>query len=206
MNIEKRLLSELKPAEYNPRVALKPEDAEYQKIKRSIERWGYIDPIIINSDGTIIGGHQRYAVLSELGYKDIDVVCLDLSKDDEKALNIALNKISGDWDEVKLKDLLVELDLGDFDIELTGFTAKELDDLIDLTETEPTTSEDNFNVGEAIEDIEKNGPVVKQGEVWQLGRHRLMCGDSSDTKDVKKLMGSEQMDLVITDPPYNVNY
>lgn len=206
MNIEKRLLSELKPAEYNPRVALKPEDEEYQKIKRSIERWGYIDPIIINSDGTIIGGHQRYSVLSELGYKEIDVVCLDLNKNDEKALNIALNKISGDWDQTKLKDLLVELDIDDFDITLTGFTNKELDDLIDITETEPTASEDDFSIDQALEDTEQKGPIVKQGEVWQLGRHRLMCGDSADLKDVKKLMGSEQMDLIITDPPYNVNY
>lgn len=206
MNIEKRLLSELKPAEYNPRVTLKPEDEEYKKIKRSIERWGYIDPIIVNSDGTIIGGHQRYSVLSELGYKEIDVVCLDLNKSDEKALNIALNKISGDWDEVKLKDLLVELDLGDFDISLTGFTTKELDDLIELTETEPTTTEDMFDVDNALEDSTKNGAVVKQGEIWQLGRHRLMCGDSSDPNDVAKLIGNEQMDLIITDPPYNVNY
>lgn len=205
MNIEKRLLSELKPADYNPRVALKPEDDEYQKIKRSIERWGYIDPIIINSDGTIIGGHQRYSVLSELGYEEVDVVCLDLSKDDEMALNVALNKISGEWDELKLKDLLVQLDIADFDLSLTGFEQKEIDDLIELTDFEPDTVDDGFDEEQAINEI-GNEPIVRQGEVWQLGRHRLMCGDSTSESDVHKLMGSELMDLIITDPPYNVNY
>ena len=206
MNIEKRSIKDLKPAEYNPRKALTPEDAEYQKIKRSIETFGYIDPIIINNDGTIIGGHQRYSVLSELGYTEIDVVVLDLNKEDEKALNVALNKISGEWDNLKLRDLLVELDLGDYDISLTGFDNQELEDLIELTDFEPEVSEDEFDADEAYNDSTANEPLVKQGEVWQLGRHRLMCGDSTDINDVQKLMGGEMMDLIITDPPYNVNY
>ena len=206
MNIEKRTIKDLKPAEYNPRKALTPADAEYQKIKRSIETFGYIDPIIINKDGTIIGGHQRYSVLSELGYTELDVVVLDLSKEDEKALNVALNKISGEWDELKLKDLLVELDLGDYDISLTGFDDKELEELVELTEFEPEVTEDEFDSESAYSNSVSDGPLVKQGEVWQLGRHRLMCGSSTDLKDVQKLMGGEMMDLVITDPPYNVNY
>lgn len=206
MNIEKRAMSDLKPAEYNPRKALTPDDAEYQKIKRSIEKFGYIDPVIINKDGTIIGGHQRCSVLSELGYTEIDVVVLDLSKEDEKALNVALNKISGEWDELKLKDLLVELDLGDYDISLTGFDDKDLEELIELTEFEPEVTEDEFDSETAYSDSVSEGPLVKPGEVWQLGRHRLMCGSSTDINDVKKLMGAEMMDLIITDPPYNVNY
>lgn len=206
MNIEKRSIKDLKPAEYNPRKALTPEDAEYQKIKRSIETFGYIDPIIINNDGTIIGGHQRYSVLSELGYTEIDVVVLDLSKEDEKALNVALNKISGEWDDLKLRDLLVELDLGDYDISLTGFDNKELEELIELTDFEPEVTEDEFDSESAYNDSVSEGPLVKQGEVWQLGRHRLMCGDSTNIDDVQKLMGAELMDLIITDPPYNVNY
>lgn len=206
MNIEKRAMNDLKPAEYNPRKALTPDDAEYQKIKRSIEKFGYIDPVIINKDGTIIGGHQRYSVLSELGYTEIDVVVLDLSKEDEKALNVALNKISGEWDELKLKDLLVELDLGDYDISLTGFDDKDLEELIELTEFEPEVTEDEFDSETAYSDSVSEGPLVKPGEVWQLGRHRLMCGSSTDINDVKKLMGAEMMDLIITDPPYNVNY
>lgn len=206
LNIEKRSIKDLKPAEYNPRKALTPEDAEYQKIKRSIETFGYIDPIIINNDGTIIGGHQRYSVLSELGYTEIDVVVLDLNKEDEKALNVALNKITGEWDNLKLRDLLVELDLGDYDVSLTGFSTQELEDLIELTDFEPEVSEDEFDSDEAYNDSVSEGPLVKRGEVWQLGRHRLMCGDSTDIEDVQKLMGAELMDLIITDPPYNVNY
>lgn len=207
MNIEKRSIKDLKPAEYNPRKALTPDDAEYQKIKRSIEKFGYIDPIIINKDGTIIGGHQRHTVLSDLGHTEVDVVVVDLNKEDEKALNVALNKISGEWDELKLKDLLVELDLGDYDISLTGFDTHELEELIELTEFEPEVTDDGFDEEQAYNDsVSSGGPLVKQGEVWQLGRHRLMCGSSTDINDVRKLMGGEMMDLIITDPPYNVNY
>lgn len=206
MNIEKRNIKDLKPAKYNPRKALTPDDSEYQKIKRSIETFGYVDPIIINKDGTIIGGHQRYSVLSELGYTELDVVVLDLNKEDEKALNIALNKISGEWDELKLKDLLVELDLGDYDISVTGFDNHDLEDLIELTDFEPEASDDGFDTESAYGHSVLEGTLVKQGEVWQLGRHRLMCGDATDINDVKKLMGGEMMDLIITDPPYNVNY
>lgn len=207
LNIEKRKLKDLKPADYNPRKALTPDDAEYQKIKRSVEKFGYVDPIIINSDGTIIGGHQRHTVLSDLGYIEAEVVVLDLSKEDEKALNVALNKISGEWDELKLRDLLVELDLGDYDISLTGFDNQDLEELIELTDFEPEASEDEYDSEQAYNNSVASGKtLVKQGEVWQLGRHRLMCGDSTDMNDVKKLMGAELMDLIITDPPYNVNY
>lgn len=141
-------------------------------------------------------------MLSELGYDEIDVVCLDLNKDDEMALNVALNKISGEWDELKLKDLLVELDIADFDLSLTGFSQPEIDDLIDLGDFESTVVDDGFDESKATE----SPAFVKQGEVWQLGRHRLMCGDSTSEADVHKLMGSELMDLIVTDPPYNVNY
>lgn len=91
LKTEKRKLNELVAADYNPRKALTPEDSEYQKIKRSIEEFGYVDPIIINEDGTIIGGHQRCTVLKDLGYEEVDVVVVSLDKQREKALNIALN-------------------------------------------------------------------------------------------------------------------
>lgn len=206
MVLENWKLCDLKPAEYNPRKALTPEDEEYQKIKRSIEQFGYVDPIIINSDGTIIGGHQRHTVLTDLGYETADVVVVDLDKKDEKALNVALNKISGEWDEVALRDLLTELDLGDYDITLTGFSHQELDDLIELTAFEPEVSNDDFDADAAYEESKQNDPIIKPGEVWQLGNHRLMCGDSTSLSDMQKLIGSEMMDLIITDPPYGVNY
>lgn len=206
MQLEKRRLSELKPAEYNPRKRLTPEDAEYQKIKRSIETFGYVDPIIINRDNTIIGGHQRQNVLMDLGYDEVEVIVLSLEKNDEKALNVALNKISGEWDETALKDLLVDLDLSEYDFTITGFDKKELDDLIELTDFEAEVSEDGYDTEAAYSESKEAESIVKPGEVWRLGNHRLMCGDSTNPDDVKKLLGAEVLDLIITDPPYNVGY
>lgn len=201
MNIETRALADLKPAEYNPRVELQPEDPEYQKIKRSIETFGYVDPIIVNQDGTIIGGHQRYNVLLDLGYKEAQVVVVDLDKNQEKALNIALNKITGEWDEQKLKDLLVDLDLNDYDFTVTGFTAEDVEDLCLDLEKDIQAEDDGFDPDEQV-----IPPVAKRGDIWTLGDHRLMCGDATNHEDMAALMGGEQADLIITDPPYNVNY
>ena len=204
LKTEKRKLNELVAADYNPRKALTPEDSEYQKIKRSIEEFGYVDPIIINEDGTIIGGHQRCTVLKDLGYEEVDVVVVSLDKQREKALNIALNKITGEWDELKLKDLLLDLDLGDYDISLTGFESEELTNLVDRLAIEPEAIDDDFDESEMLEQISE--PKTKLGDVWKLGRHRLMCGDSTSQEDVATLMKGELADLIITDPPYNVNY
>lgn len=204
LRTEKRKLSDLVAADYNPRKALTPEDAEYQKIKRSIEEFGYVDPIIINEDGTIIGGHQRCTVLKDLGYEEVDVVVVSLDKQREKALNIALNKITGEWDEIKLKDLLLDLDLGDYDISITGFEQDDLTDLVDKLTVEPEAQDDDFDEEQAISEVAE--PVTTKGTIWKLGRHRLMCGDSTSQEDMAALMGGEMADLVITDPPYNVNY
>lgn len=204
LKTEKRKLNELVAADYNPRKALTPEDSEYQKIKRSIEEFGYVDPIIINEDGTIIGGHQRCTVLKDLGYEEVDVVVVSLDKQREKALNIALNKITGEWDELKLKDLLLDLDLGDYDISLTRFEQEDLAELVDNLAVEPEAMDDDFDGEAVLEDIVE--PKTKLGDVWKLGRHRLMCGDSTSQEDVATLMKGEMADLIITDPPYNVNY
>lgn len=131
MRIEKRKIDELIPAIYNPRKDLTVNDAEYKKIKRSIETFGYVDPIIVNErTGVIIGGHQRLKVLKDLGYEEIEVSVVNLDEKQEKALNIALNKISGEWDFELLKDLLEELDVGDFDVTLTGFDEEEIENLL----------------------------------------------------------------------------
>lgn len=130
MNIEKRQIDELIPAYYNPRKDLKAGDPEYEKIKNSIEAFGYVDLIIVNADGTIIGGHQRHKVLSDLGYKEIDCVVVDVDKTKEKALNVALNKISGKWDEKLLDSLLQELDLEL--LLLSGFDMPEMSVDIDI--------------------------------------------------------------------------
>ena len=188
-------IDQLLPASYNPRKNLKELDSEYQKIKRSIEEFGYVDPIIINSDNTVIGGHQRLKVLQDLGYSEVEVVRINLDKTKEKALNIALNKISGEWDLTKLDDLLQELKLDDFDIELTGFDLSELDDLFPAEEKEIV--EDDYE-SELPEE-----PKSKVGDVYILGNHRLMCGDATREENVKKLMNGEKADMVFTDPPYN---
>lgn len=201
MNIQNIETSKLIPATYNPRKDLKPEDEEYQKIKRSITEFGFVNPLIINKDMTVIGGHQRLKVLQELGYTSVECVIVDLDKQNEKALNIALNKISGDWDTEKLESLLQELQLEDFDVSLTGFGSDEVDDILsDLVETK----EDDFDVDQAVNEIEE--PVTKVGDIWILGKHRLMCGDSTQKEDVMHLMNNLDADMILTDPPYNVDY
>lgn len=123
-------LSQLRPAAYNPRKALKPGDKEYQKIKNSIQEFGYVEPIIVNFDMTVIGGHQRLTVLKDLGYTEAQCVVLHIEDESKvKALNIALNKISGEWNEQLLADLLVDLQDAQFDLDLTGFEAPEVDQL-----------------------------------------------------------------------------
>ena len=123
---ERRLLTEIHPADYNPRKALRPSDQEFRNIERSLREFGYIDPIIINRDGTIIGGHQRATVLKALGQKEVDVIVLDLSKSDEKALNIALNKIGGEWDMEKLREILADLSLSSLDVTAAGYSESEV--------------------------------------------------------------------------------
>ena len=202
MNIQKLKIQGLQPATYNPRKDLQPSDPEYQKIKRSIEAFGYIDPVIVNQDMTIIGGHQRVKVLQALGYDEIDCVLVDLNKDQEKALNIALNKISGEWDDEALKAVFLELEAGAYDLSLTGFDTDEFNELMGRCDME--LQDDDFDVQGAFESITE--PTTKKGDIWQLGKHKLMCGDSTSATDTKTLMGDKQARLIITDPPYNVAY
>lgn len=201
MNIQKIKIESLKPAEYNPRKDLKPEDEEYQKIKKSITEFGYVAPVIVNSNMTVIGGHQRLKVLKELGYTEVECVVVDLDQEKEKALNIALNKISGDWDNVKLEELLAELKQTDIDMDITGFSFDEVDEILkDIT----GSKEDDFDLDQALDEIEE--PISKRGDVWILGKNRLMCGDSTQKEDVMHLMNSQEADMLLTDPPYNVDY
>ena len=131
MEIRKMPIDQLNPAAYNPRKDLQPGDPEYENLKRSIQEFDLVEPLIWNErSGRLIGGHQRLKVLQELGYTEIEVSVVDLPEEKEKALNIALNKIQGDWDYLKLKDLLHELDTGAFDLELTGFDIEEIEDLM----------------------------------------------------------------------------
>ncbi len=131
MKIEKIKLTNINPAKYNPRKDLQPGDPEYEKLKKSMEAFGLVDPLVWNKrSGNLIGGHQRLKVLKEMGHTEAHVSVVDLDEQREKALNIALNKIGGDWDMPMLKDLIEELDAGDFDVELTGFDINEIEDLM----------------------------------------------------------------------------
>lgn len=200
MEIRKIPIEKIDPAYYNPRKDLKPGDPEYEKLKKSITEFDLVEPLVWNKKtGRLVGGHQRLKVLKELGYTEIEVSVVDLPEDKEKALNIALNKIQGDWDYEKLKNLLEELDTGEFDLELTGFDMEEIEDLMT-----------QFNVPEEIVEDEApeppEEPITKPGDLWILGRHRLLCGDATKKEDVERLMDGKKADMVFTDPPYGVEY
>ena len=202
MIIEKKNTADLLPADYNPRKDLKPGDAEYEKLKRSIEQFGYVEPVIWNkTTGRVVGGHQRLKVLMDMGMTKVDCVVVEMDEDKEKALNIALNKISGDWDKDKLALLIADLQGADFDVSLTGFEPAEIDDLFKDT-LKDGVKDDDFDVGAELE----KPTMTKHGDIWTLGRHRLICGDSTKAETYDLLMGSTKANLVITDPPYNVNY
>ena len=193
-------ISVLKPAEYNPRKKLKPGDREYKKIKDSIEEFGFADPLVVNADMTIIGGHQRLNVAIDLGYTEVPCAVVDVDKTREKALNIALNKITGEWDEQLLADLLTDLKDSDYDLDYTGFDAPEVDALFSNI-YDKKVKEDDFDV-----DKELKQPCFSQsGDLWLLGRHRVICGDSTGEEVYTRLMDGEKANLVLTDPPYNVD-
>lgn len=202
MLIEKKNTAELLPADYNPRKDLKPGDPEYNKLKRSIEQFGYVEPVIWNKvTGCVVGGHQRLKVLIDMGITEVECVVVEMDVEKEKALNIALNKISGEWDKDKLALLIADLQGADFDVSLTGFDPAELDDLF-KDSIKDGIHDDDFDVEAEL----KEPPVTKLGDVWTLGRHRLVCGDSTKKDTFDMLMSGAKANLVITDPPYNVNY
>lgn len=130
MLIEKRKISELNQAKYNPRIELSETDETFKKIEKSIEEFGYVEPIIVNkNNNVIVGGHQRVNVLKKNGYTEIECVIVDLDEKQEKKLNLALNKITGFWDNEKLKELFDELELSEEELFATGFDKYELENL-----------------------------------------------------------------------------
>ena len=191
----------LRPAAYNPRKKLNAGDKEYEKIKNSILEFGYVEPIIVNYDMTVIGGHQRLTVLKDLGYTEVQ--CVEVHIEDEnkvKALNIALNKITGAWNEQLLADLIVDLQSANFNTDFTGFEAPEIEQLFSKVHNKDI-QEDDFDV-----EAELQKPTMSRlGDVWLLGRHRLVCGDSTLPETYTTLMDGKRANLVLTDPPYNVN-
>ena len=194
-------ISVLKPAEYNPRKKLKKGDKEYKKILDSIEEFGFADPLVVNADMTIIGGHQRLTVAQDLGYTEVPCAVVDIDKTREKALNIALNKITGQWDDGLLAELLEDIaNSGDFDIGKTGFDPPEIGELFNKLH-DKKVKEDNFDI-----DSELKQPVFsKLGDLWLIGKHRVICGDSTGEEVYTRLMDGQKANLVLTDPPYGVD-
>jgi DNA modification methylase len=186
---EKRKLSQLKPADYNPRRLT--EDQEKQ-LTDSIDRFNLADPIVINKNDVVIGGHQRLKILKKRGVKEVDVRVPDveLTTDQEKELNLRLNKNLGEWDF----DLLADFDKDMLDD--VGFDSSDLDQIF-AVELEPNEKDD------VVQEVTE--PICKPGDLWELGRHRLLCGDSTKVDDVERLMDGKKADMVFTDPPYGIN-
>ena len=193
-------VSVLKPAAYNPRKKLKKGDKEYKKIENSIREFGFADPLVVNADMTIIGGHQRLNVAIDLGYTEVPCAIVDVDKTREKALNIALNKITGAWDDQLLADLLKDLENVNFNLDFTGFEAPEIGQLFSNI-YDKKVKEDNFDVDSEL----KQPAFSKPGDIWHLGKHRVICGDSTKMETYERLMEGIKANLVLTDPPYNVD-
>ncbi len=207
MNIRTVSLSKINPSPYNPRKDLKPDDPDYKLLLKSIDKFGFIEPLIWNEKtGNLVGGHQRLKVLLAKGIKEVQVSVLDLSLEKEKALNIALNKISGDWDQEKLKSLLSELvKLPDFEVELTGFELPEIENM--LPEALSGDAEENFDIEKELND--DRPAITKPGDLIELGlhnQHRLFCEDAVKPANITRLFGQLKAGLCFTDPPYGVNY
>ena len=180
-------------AEYNPRQLTKD---QYKHLKDSIDRFGLVDPIIVNKNkerkNIIIGGHQRVKVAKDMNIKEVPVIELDLTYDRERELNVRLNANTGEWDTDILANMFNIDDLQDWgfdDIDLKLFEDEEI--------TEGLTDDDD------VPEVEES--VCKAGDLWLLGEHRLLCGDATKKEDVDMLMGGSKADMVFTDPPYGIS-
>jgi DNA modification methylase len=187
--------STLKPAEYNPRrLTAKQEET----LTKSIKKYKLLDPIVVNKfkgrKNIIISGHQRMKVAQKLGYKEVPVVFVNLNQNKEKELNLLMNKAQGEWDFELLKQ---------FDIEMLLDTGFDDSDLSDIWDEHLETDDDNFNIEKEMKKIKKTN--IKLGDMFQLGNSRIICGDSTDPGVIKKLMGKEKADMILSDPPFNIS-
>lgn len=194
MDITTVPIGKLNPAPYNPRIELKPGDPVYESLKTSIENFGYLQPIIVNRcNNTVVGGHQRLRVLKDLGHTEVEVVFVDLPPEQEKALNLTLNKTVGEWDEPKLAELLQEFDdLPDFDVQLTGFEPTEISEIVTrvLDRQSCGGNDDGFDADAALD--AKEPVVTQEGEMIEQAEHRLLCGDATKVKYVRRLMNGQR--------------
>lgn len=210
MNIELVNIDEIKPYENNPRL----NDKAVEKVAASIKEFGFNSPIIVDSENTIINGHTRYKAAQMLEHTNVPIIKLTgLSEAQIKAYRIADNKTAeySEWDFEKLIGEMQELTAEDYSLNMTGFDEIEALKIIeDISEFDDLMPEHDINIEEELEKLENEVPTVKRGQVWKLGKHYLMCGDSTSNDDVRKLMSASgkdvKADMVWTDPPYNVAY
>jgi len=207
MKIKTISINKINPASYNPRKDLKPDDKDYKQLVKSMDEFGCVEPLVWNKrTGNLVGGHQRFKIILAQGAKEAQVSVVDLSLEKEKALNIALNKISGDWDQDKLATLLDEICKSPgIDIEVTGFDLPEIENI--LADLKDPNSQENFDVED---ELNNTGPVITQsGDLIELGiggQHLLLCGDVTEAGDIQRLMGRFRAQLCNCDPPYSVSY
>ncbi len=198
LQIRQLKISELKPSEYNPR---KWSEEQFQKLRESIEKFGIVDPLIVNAYGPrqniVIGGNMRLAVLRDLGYDDVPIVYVSLDETRERDLSVRLNRTGGDWDYALLKEFDEDL-LAD-----VGFESEELDDVFAIEDTEEKAS---FDLKKELNKLDIKKITVQKSDVYQLGDSRLMCGDSTIEADFDKLMNGEKADMCMTDEPYILDY
>ena len=190
-------ISDLRPAEYNPR---KNTDKQAEDLKKSLTNFDIVEPIIVNSaenrKNIIIGGHFRWKVAQELGYKAIPVVYVNIPDiEREKELNLRLNKNTGEWDW----DLLSKFD--EIVLADTGWSSEELDNIFEIEDTP-----EQFDLQKELQKLNITKINIQKGDIWKLGNNRLMCGDSTVEEDVLKLMGDEKANMCFTDPPYILDY
>ena len=177
---------------------------QINKLRSSLREFGFVNPIIIDKDKTVLAGHGRLMAAKEEGIEEVPCVLVDyLTEAQKKAYILADNRYAEDagWDEEMLRIEIEALEGMDFNLDLTGFNEDEITDLFD-TRIESEVEDDDFDLEEALE----KASFVKQGDVWTVGRHRLMCGDATKKQDVETLMDGKKANLIVTDPPYGVSF
>jgi DNA modification methylase len=204
LTVEQVPIDLLRPDPANPR---RISDEELDSLERSIRQFGFVQPVLARREGnTVIGGHQRLLAARRLGLPIVPVTYLDLSQEQARLLNLALNKISGSWDDALLARLLADLQTSPpIDLTLSGFAEDEVRDLLRSLETrEKKERAEDFDLDSALEDASRE-PRSKPGDLWALGEHRLFCGDATKTEDLEMLLAGTKASMAFTDPPYNVS-
>jgi DNA modification methylase len=202
LTIEQVPIDQLRPDPANPR---RIGEEELDALERSIRQFGFVQPVLTRrEDATVIGGHQRLVAARRLGFHTVPVIYLDLSVEQARVLGLALNKISGTWDEQLLARLLADLHTS-VDVTLSGFGEDEVRDLLRSLETrEKAERPESFDLDAALEEAART-PRTKPGELWALGEHRLLVGDSTKPEDVERVLAGRRAAMAFTDPPYNVS-